>query len=133
MHSLGGDKSAIFICMWHCEFAFVCTFIASLSCWASYWAGVFNRANTTSSRSPFRAFFSADSRGYNEFKQALRKCWPWVFPVGLFFLLLFFLLYITFPLECWKAFLICCLWSLLLFTRISIMVFSSTPKKTSWK
>lgn len=80
--------------MWRCGFAFVSTFIASLSCWASYWAGLFNRANTTSSRSPFRAFFIADSRGYNEFKHTLRKCWPWAFPVfvgGFFCFALYYL------------------------------------------
>lgn len=48
----------------------------------------------------------------------------WVFPM--YFL---FFLNITFPLERWKASLICCLWSLLLFTKMSIMVFSSTPLK----
>lgn len=44
----------------------VYTFIASFSCSASYWDGVFSRANTTSSKSPFKALFSAESRDYIE-------------------------------------------------------------------
>ena len=49
-----------------CVCVCVCTFIACLSSWASYWAGVFSRASTTSSRSPFRALFSADSRVFDD-------------------------------------------------------------------
>lgn len=49
------------------------TFMASFSCWASYWAGVFSRASTTSSRSPFKALFRADSRGCTQKKLLLHS------------------------------------------------------------